>query len=407
MRIVCVEYLHAVAEEYFGASLSMQREAALMLSALVEDFGRIQGSSVRVLLGDGVPRPFLEHDMIQSVQVRDSTDLRVQLQRQCSTADVVLLLAPECQSILTETLAVIEQHLPPDAILLNLDAARSAVFSDKLATYDWLTKHGLPAIPTKLISGEIRERLVRCHDLEQDLPVIPAQAGIQIATLDSRLRGNDGTRRSGDDKPRVRQNTSDAAIERSPADQRPNVTESLKFVIKPRYGVGSEDVRLITSRTLRWDELPQSEADSPFIIQPFVEGIACSVGFLGGGADRPPTILPAAEQLIASDGQTLRYTGGRVPADSHAQQAVTALAPRIAAALGHFRGYAGVDLIVGTDDNVQIVEVNPRLCTSYIGYRAVTAENLARRMLDPSDIPIQWTPRSVQFSSDRLPDGVD
>jgi predicted ATP-grasp superfamily ATP-dependent carboligase len=51
--------------------------------------------------------------------------------------------------------------------------------------------------------------------------------------------------------------------------------------------------------------------------------------------------------------------------------------------------------------------VNPRLCTSYIGYRAVTKENLARRMLEPSDISIQWMPRSVQFSSDRLPDGVD
>ncbi len=407
MQIVCVEYLHAVAEEFFGASPSMQREAALMLSALVEDFGRIQDSSVRVLLGDGVPRPFLVHDMLQSVPVSDATDLRVQLQHQCSTADVVLLLAPECQSILTETLAVIEQHLPPEAILLNLDSGLSAVFSDKQATQDWLTKRGLPTIPTKLISGEFRDRLMRCHGLEQDLPVIPAQAGIQITTLDSRLRGNDGTRRSGADKARVRQNTSDAAIERSPADQRPNATESQKFVIKPRYGVGSEDVRLITSRTLRWDELPPSEADSPFIIQPFMEGIACSVGFLGGGADRPPTILPAAEQLIAADGQTLRYTGGRVPANSHVQQAVTPLAPRIAAALGKFHGYAGVDLIVGTDGNVQIVEMNPRLCTSYIGYRAVTEENLARRMLDPSDISIQWMPRSVQFSSDRLPDGVD
>jgi hypothetical protein len=29
------------------------------------------------------------------------------------------------------------------------------------------------------------------------LPVIPAQAGIQIAALDSRLRGNDGTKNQG------------------------------------------------------------------------------------------------------------------------------------------------------------------------------------------------------------------
>jgi hypothetical protein len=34
---------------------------------------------------------------------------------------------------------------------------------------------------------------VRRQDLNPGLLVIPAQAGIQIAALDSRLRGNDGT----------------------------------------------------------------------------------------------------------------------------------------------------------------------------------------------------------------------
>jgi hypothetical protein len=33
---------------------------------------------------------------------------------------------------------------------------------------------------------------VRCQDFKLGLFVIPAQAGIQIAPLDSRLRGNDG-----------------------------------------------------------------------------------------------------------------------------------------------------------------------------------------------------------------------
>jgi hypothetical protein len=37
---------------------------------------------------------------------------------------------------------------------------------------------------------------VQCQDLKLWLLVIPAQAGIQIAALDSRLRGNDGTRKS-------------------------------------------------------------------------------------------------------------------------------------------------------------------------------------------------------------------
>jgi hypothetical protein len=41
--------------------------------------------------------------------------------------------------------------------------------------------------------------LMRCQDLKLGLLVIPAPAGIQIAALDSRLRGNDGTRKSSID----------------------------------------------------------------------------------------------------------------------------------------------------------------------------------------------------------------
>jgi len=37
----------------------------------------------------------------------------------------------------------------------------------------------------------------RCQGLKFVLPVIPAQAGIQRSNLDSRLRGNDGTPKSG------------------------------------------------------------------------------------------------------------------------------------------------------------------------------------------------------------------
>jgi hypothetical protein len=38
--------------------------------------------------------------------------------------------------------------------------------------------------------------VVHCQHKEQSFLLIPAQAGIQIATLDSRLRGNDGTPKS-------------------------------------------------------------------------------------------------------------------------------------------------------------------------------------------------------------------
>jgi hypothetical protein len=47
---------------------------------------------------------------------------------------------------------------------------------------------------------QIPQPLVLCQHKEQGFLVIPAQAGIQIATLDSRLCGSDGTPKSRFDK---------------------------------------------------------------------------------------------------------------------------------------------------------------------------------------------------------------
>jgi predicted ATP-grasp superfamily ATP-dependent carboligase len=49
------------------------------------------------------------------------------------------------------------------------------------------------------------------------------------------------------------------------------------------------------------------------------------------------------------------------------------------------RGYLGVDLLLGpADDGSQdyVIEVNPRLTTSYVGLRALSETNVARAMLD-------------------------
>ena len=57
---------------------------------------------------------------------------------------------------------------------------------------------------------------------------------------------------------------------------------------------------------------------------------------------------------------------------------------RALAALPQTQGYVGIDLILGPsldgkDDRV--IEINPRLTTSYIGLRAATDDNLAEAML--------------------------
>jgi len=53
------------------------------------------------------------------------------------------------------------------------------------------------------------------------------------------------------------------------------------------------------------------------------------------------------------------------------------------------RGYLGFDLIGTGDDSAEIVDINPRLTTGYLGWRMWTRENIACRLLK-SSAPIEW-----------------
>jgi predicted ATP-grasp superfamily ATP-dependent carboligase len=54
-----------------------------------------------------------------------------------------------------------------------------------------------------------------------------------------------------------------------------------------------------------------------------------------------------------------------------------------------------------------LVEINPRLTTSYVGYRKLSQINLAQRMLTGvsgmgsslADVPLTWRPGHVKFNA--------
>ena len=67
-------------------------------------------------------------------------------------------------------------------------------------------------------------------------------------------------------------------------------------------------------------------------------------------------------------------------------------------------GYAGVDVVLGDDGRDWVIEINPRLTTSYIGLRALAETNLVEVMLrvaeDREPPPIVWRPGTVEFTPD-------
>jgi predicted ATP-grasp superfamily ATP-dependent carboligase len=128
-------------------------------------------------------------------------------------------------------------------------------------------------------------------------------------------------------------------------------------------------------------ELADLPGDGSLRIEQYHAGQAASVAVLCGPAGNFP--LPACEQRLMRDGRFV-YLGGRLPLAPPLNQRAQRLALAAVATLPGARGYVGVDLVLGeAADGTRdyVIEINPRLTTSYIGLRACSGINLAAAML--------------------------
>ena len=120
----------------------------------------------------------------------------------------------------------------------------------------------------------------------------------------------------------------------------------------------------------------------PRRLEVFHPGLAASVAFLCGPNHRIP--LAACRQHLTQDGR-FGYLGGSLLWETELAARATSLAQRALAVLPPAVGYVGVDLVLGNASDGSedvIIEVNPRLTTSYVGLRAMTDDNLALAMLE-------------------------
>jgi hypothetical protein len=118
-------------------------------------------------------------------------------------------------------------------------------------------------------------------------------------------------------------------------------------------------------------------------------------------------LFPVVEQDVGCGGtfgNQYFYRGGCVPARITPTQvaAVQDLVRKTAATLPGLRGYVGFDVMLPRNhpDQPLVVEINPRLTTSYVGYRRVCRDNLMAAMLNgvSSAHTLRWTDRAVTFT---------
>jgi hypothetical protein len=149
-------------------------------------------------------------------------------------------------------------------------------------------------------------------------------------------------------------------------------------VLKLRDGAGSEGIVVIETAA-QASGFPK--VTRPSRLEPLCPGLACSVAVLCG--PRGYVSLEPCRQHVRRD-RDFRYDGGSLPLEPAVARRARTLAERAVACLPAPLGYLGVDLVLGDDPSGAqdyVIEINPRITTSYVGLRAATQQNLAEAMI--------------------------
>ena len=350
MRVFVYEHIcgGGLAGQELPASLA--REGWAMLSCIVQDLAGIPGAKVLTTLDSRLAG---SHDILLE-QGQGATSERVHVQKigvgeeerqvheSAAECDWTLLIAPEIDGILAQRCRWVEAA---GGRLLGPSPAAVELAADKFALDQHLKACGVPAI-----------------------------AGVIV--------------RPGDPWP-----------------------ENLQYpaVLKPRFGAGSQQTFLIRNAQEAAGIAAEAVREglvADALVQPFVPGQAASVSFLVGPHDR--LALVPASQRLSNDGR-FHYQGGRLPLDEPLRSRAVSLGRRAVEAVPGLLGYVGVDLVLAEQSHRAlaqdvVVEINPRLTTSYVGLRALADDNMARLMLDMAEgrpaPPIRWKPGTVTFDPD-------
>lgn len=144
------------------------------------------------------------------------------------------------------------------------------------------------------------------------------------------------------------------------------------WVVKPDDGVGCEGALLVADWRAAADRLARES--SGLVAQPWIDGQALSLSLLCRDGDARLLCINQQHVRIVDARPVLEaITVNTIP---DPQGALARLGRRIAAVLPGLWGYVGVDLVLA-DAGPIVLEINPRLTTSYCGLRDALGINAA------------------------------
>lgn len=148
-----------------------------------------------------------------------------------------------------------------------------------------------------------------------------------------------------------------------------------RWITKPDDGAGAEGVRLAPD----WQGASHRlTAAGGLIAQPWIDGDPLSLSLLC--AEGESRLLSVNRQIVRIIGDRVSLAGIEVNALADESGTFAALGRAIAAAIPGLWGYVGVDLLM-TGDGLRVLEINPRLTTSYCGLHRALGVSVASQVL--------------------------
>jgi predicted ATP-grasp superfamily ATP-dependent carboligase len=312
---------YATAMGVLNPTITMEGQA--MLEGLINDF---KDYDMEYIISKNSPDNFIKNieskDHPQPIEIDEN--LPSWLDKNIGNYDICFPVAPEENLILYELTQIIE-----DSDIKNIGSSSEAVLtcSDKFETYN-LLKNDFPMINTrKVFFNDLGE----CSDVFNSVKEM--------------------------------------------------------MVVKPADGVSCSGIQLVKSYEdlIKAVPLLKRVTSLPyFLLQDYVHGISVSVSLLCTGNQAIPLSLNL--QDIELKGSKLHYNGGKVPFEHELSGNAKLIAEAAVRSINGLLGYVGVDLLLDeVKQEVYLLEINPRLTTSYIALRRLLNFNLGEAILEAVD----------------------
>ncbi len=324
MKILVFEYITGGGFNEQELPDSLANEGRLMLQALLDSLRSCAARNditVIVMLDSRVDGS-INTSGFDAAIIKREQNLHEEFARLASLCDAAWPIAPEFDGIL-QTLCQTVETLGKR--LLTSPASAVAVTGNKFNTYQLLKKHHIATVPTRMFTGAAWDRNSDDLQLMQELAGLSSASPVSIAG---------------------------------------------QWLVKPVDGVGCTDSYILTDRQ---DFEQMRPRKGRYVIQPHIQGKKTSLSCLfkqGRG-----WLLCANLQQFDITGR--QYSLSKIIVNYDSEISVYQdLVADIARALPELWGYAGIDLIE-TPEQQFVLEINPRLTTSFAGINAALGINVA------------------------------